>query len=92
MTIREVSAYLGMTEKEVIDLAENQVIPAYKVGGVYLRFRHDQVEEYKRAHRTTHKKQPVAFSDRLTDFWYFNDFYIFALIIIAVLIYFVVML
>ena len=92
LTIREVAALLGLTEKEVIDLAESEVIPAYKVGGVYLRFRRDQVEEYKRAHRPAHKKHPVAIAERLSDFWYFNDFYIFALIIIIVLVYCVIML
>ncbi len=48
LTIREVSLILNITEKEVIDLAENQVIPAYRIGGVYLRFKRQQIEEYKK--------------------------------------------
>ena len=48
LTIREVSLYLGISEKEVIELAESQTIPAYRVGGVYLRFKRQQIEEFKR--------------------------------------------
>lgn len=36
-TVRDVSIFLGISEKEVIDLAESGAIPAYKIGGVYLR-------------------------------------------------------
>ncbi|MBU1999085.1 MAG: helix-turn-helix domain-containing protein, partial [Candidatus Omnitrophica bacterium] len=47
LTVRDVSFLLGVSEKEVLDLAQNSSIPAYKVGGVYLRFKKDQVDEYK---------------------------------------------
>ena len=48
LTIREVSQILGILEKDVIALAENGEISAYKVGGVYLRFRPEQVEIYRK--------------------------------------------
>lgn len=88
LTIREVSSLLGLTEKQVIDLAEAGTIPAYKVGGVYLRFKREQVEEYRKGLKTGHKPQ-AKFSDTLADFFYFNDFYLLSALVIFALVYIV---
>ena len=88
LTVREVSNLLGISEKEVIDLAEAGVIPAYKVGGVYLRFRNDQVQEYRKslkAHTSHRHREKYPVNDRLSDFFYFNDFYILSAVLIFLL-------
>ena len=89
LTIRDVSLILGITEKEVIDLAESGKIPAYKIGGVYLRFKTDQLEEYRRSVQGTSpfaaSLQKYSLKDRIFDFFYFNDFYILAFLLIALL-------
>lgn len=89
LTIREVSLILGISEKEVIALAESQTIPAYRIGGVYLRFRRHQVEEYRKVIRPQiHKRNilhKISFADKLSDFFYFNDFYILSFIAVAVI-------
>lgn len=94
LTVREVSLILGISEKEVIDLAESGVMPAYKVGGVYIRFRKEQVESFRRTfeppvlHRQINAEaQP--FAEKVKDFFYFNDFYIFAATIIVLLVVFI---
>ena len=89
LTIREVSLMLGLTEKEVMDLAENGSIPAYKVGGVYLRFKPQQVEEFRKKNPQPiiHQAQKYFLKERILDFYYFNDFYIFSLILIFVLLF-----
>jgi excisionase family DNA binding protein len=93
LTVREVSIMLGVSEKAVLDLTENGVIPGYKVGGVYLRFKQEQVEQYKK--NQSHLKPKAAkgesesLGSRIHDFFYFNDFYIFALIFIILLGYLV---
>ncbi len=92
LAIREVAQYLNITEKEVIDLAERGLIPAYKVGGVYLRFKKEQIDGVR------HKIKPNAtlvsiqgnFSERLRDFVYHYDFYLLSLVIIGFLLYFIV--
>jgi excisionase family DNA binding protein len=92
LTIREVSSTLGLTEKQVIDLAEEGTIPAYKVGGVYLRFKREQIDEYKkvlRASRTPQKAGLIAVTDAIKDFFYFNDFYLLSGLVIFALIYIV---
>jgi excisionase family DNA binding protein len=89
LTIREVSLFLGISEKEVIDFAETQALPAYKIGGVYLRFKRHQVEEFKK-HLKPHLHKGSAllkasFAEKVSDFFYFNDFYILSSLIIAVI-------
>jgi len=89
LTIREVSQILGITEKEVIDLAESGKIPAYKIGGVYLRFKREQIEEFRKDSGLTYAKSDPSlrytFIDRLKDFFYFNDFYILSALIIILM-------
>jgi excisionase family DNA binding protein len=89
LTIRDASLLLGISEKEVIDLAENGVLPAYKVGGVYLRFKREQIEEFRKTYKQpAHKNispEKHAFKDSLLDFLYFNDFYILSCILIVLI-------
>ena len=86
LTIREVAEELGISEQEVIDLAEEGKMLAYKIGGVYLRFKPEHVQEAKRKiSRFTQAKTKTSFAERLQDFLYFNDFYIISAIIVVVL-------
>lgn len=89
LTVRDVSLILGISEKEVVDLAEKGAIPAYKIGGVYLRFKREQIQEYKKHTRALSSKPEAAqeypFKDKISDFFYFNDFYILAILIIVLL-------
>ncbi len=93
VTIREAAAILNISEREVIDLAESGKIPAYKIGGVYLRFKREQLEEVKRnLHLTGIKHYPqnkYSFGEKISDFFYFNDFYILSVILIAVIFLFI---
>ncbi|MBU1124750.1 MAG: helix-turn-helix domain-containing protein [Candidatus Omnitrophica bacterium] len=91
LTVRDVSILLDVSEKEIMDLAENGTLPAYKVGGVYLRFKKDQISEYRKSTRGHTRKSNASQKhsplDRISDFLYFNDFYILATVIIAVLLF-----
>lgn len=91
LSIREVSLILDITEKEVIQLAENQLIPAYRIGGVYLRFKRQQVDEYKKKIKAADSKSNLLegnlLKDRIIDFFYFNDFYILSVLIIIVIVF-----
>lgn len=89
LTIREAAQYLGITEKQVIDLSDKSIIPAYRVGGVYLRFKKEQLDEVKDRILPTKEEGDVeySFNDKLSDFFYYNDFYILSLLIISILIF-----
>ena len=86
LTVRDVARELGITEQEVINLAEEGKIPAYKIGGVYLRFKVEQIKEAKRKTPTLIKsKDRISLSEKFADFFYFNDFYILAAVIIILM-------
>ena len=89
LTVREVSLLLSVSEKEVLDLAETSAIPAYKVGGVYLRFKREQVLEYQKSLRPftakTKSSPKSPLQDKISDFFYFNDFYILSVGLIVLL-------
>jgi excisionase family DNA binding protein len=44
LTIQEVARYLKISEEEVKRLVDIGEIPAYKIGGTFLRFRKEQIE------------------------------------------------
>lgn len=89
ITIREASLYLGITERQVVELTEKGVIPAYKVGGAYLRFRKEQLDYIKEKIKPTieNNLQVYSFRDKVSDFFYYNDFYIFSFLVISILIF-----
>jgi len=93
LTVRDVAIILGVSEKDVLDLTEKGVIPGYKVGGVYLRFKKEQVDQYRKSQSLLLPKavpgESAGLGSRIHDFFYFNDFYIFALIFIILLGYLV---
>lgn len=91
LTIREVSQTLGILEKEVIALAESGEISAYKVGGVYLRFKPEQVEIYRKklALKADKGSNTQSKNEKIKDFWYFNDFYIVSIFIILAILFFI---
>lgn len=89
LTVRETAQYLGVTEGEVIDLTEKGTIPAYKVGGVYLRYTKEQLDTVKHKIKPASQEELTRYSlfEKLGDFMYYNDFYIFSLLFISLLIF-----
>ncbi len=89
INIIEKAEILGLTEKQVIDLSGEGKIPAYKIGGEFLRFRLDQIQSLKDHFRPEGEQQEQNFKEQLIDFFYFNDFYILTLIVILVILLFI---
>ncbi|MFH1246067.1 MAG: helix-turn-helix domain-containing protein [Candidatus Omnitrophota bacterium] len=96
LNLDEVCAYLNISEKELRLLVEKGKIPAYRLGGTILRFKKEQIDEIKKQGvpqlTETEKKAEVSAAagysrgERIKDFFYYNDFYIFAFIIIGILV------
>jgi len=84
LTTREVSQLLDISEKEVIDLANQGKIPAYRVGGEFLRFRQEEILKIKSKFK---KASSYSWREKISDFFYFNDFYIISLILISLLLW-----
>lgn len=92
LTVRDVALILGISEREVIDLTENGKLPAYKVGGVYIRFKREHVEAFRRAFQPPpgykdKESKENPFKDKVSDFFYFNDFYIVSFLIVIVILF-----
>lgn len=103
LTLKEVADFLQLSEEEVKDFVAQGKIPAYKLGGEFLRFKKDQIEALKdriqilkwksmqevRAVIKGKDKAVIKYSawERIRDFVYFNDFYIFAIVLIAILLF-----
>ena len=89
LTIRDASIILGISEREVMDSVDRGQLSAYKVGGVYLRFKHQHIEEFKKSFRPSKNKtdtpKKYSFNDKINDFFYFNDFYILSILIILLI-------
>lgn len=89
LTVREVAIVLNISEKEVMDLAQAGVIPAYKVGGVFLRFKKDQIHDYQKSvHPSlakTNLRKPTSLQEKISDFFYYYDFYILSGLLVFLL-------
>lgn len=48
LTIGEVAQHLGVSEEEVKRLVDIGEIPAYRIGGTFLRFRREQLEAIRK--------------------------------------------
>lgn len=92
INIREAAEYLDVGERRIKELVDAGEIPAYKIGGTFLRFRKSQLVIIKaslpgdaKALIPNQKSVPIHSSlDGIKDFFYFNDFYILSIIIIVV--------
>ena len=90
LTSQEAAGYLGISEDELNNLANSSQITAYKIGGIYTRFKVDDLEAYRKKGITKGgKKHSENTFDWIKDFFYFNDFYIYSSIAIIVILYFI---
>jgi len=88
LTFEEAAHYLGMPELELQKIAGKGKIPTYKIGGIYTRFKLEDLNLYRRKiPRKSGQKYPSSFSDSISDFFYFNDFYIYSGIAIVLILY-----
>jgi hypothetical protein len=104
LDIHQAAEILEVSEEELRQLAQRHQVPTHTVGGVFLRFKKADIDtleikwrierelfpDEKSLHE--HKglvRQETAF-EKISDFWYFNDFYIFCSLALFVLVYFII--
>ncbi|MBN1405441.1 MAG: helix-turn-helix domain-containing protein [Candidatus Omnitrophica bacterium] len=92
LNINEAARFLDKSEKEIKKLVENGALPAYQIGGIHLRFRLEQLKEFQKSPETlpVGSKSSNMALDNIRDFFYFNDFYIMAVAILAFLVFVIV--
>jgi len=89
LTLDEVKNYLEVEQQVLEKFIQDGALHAYKIGGVYIRFRKEEVLSLK--YDVLLKKNKtgpaISFGQRLWNFWRFNNFYIVSVFIIAALVY-----
>jgi len=68
LTIREVADYLKISEDEVKRLVDIGEVPAYRIGGSFLRFRKEQIDAIRSEIDEVEEKAPETARPRL-DRW-----------------------
>jgi excisionase family DNA binding protein len=97
LTLKEAAACLHLKEDEIRKLVSAGKIPAYHVGGMYLRFKEENIfalrakfggrqlhENFRKNDKTREINSPILSGIR--DFLYFNDFYIISAVLVAFLV------
>lgn len=103
LTLKEVADFLGLSEEGVKVFVAEGKIPAYRLGEGILRFKKGEIEALRERIEILKRKSSFedkaiaqgeykerikySFWDRIRDFVYFNNFYIFAGILIAILLF-----
>jgi len=89
ITVRETAQILAVSEKKVMDLIEGGNLQAYKIADQFLRLKRNEVVNMRSTGQVVSENVTHSYTsaERVRDFFYFNDFYLVALVIIGVLLY-----
>ena len=85
LTIEEVKQFLDAEQKELEKYIQEGKLHAYKIGGTYLRFRKEEVENLRFEIRPRKDRLPATGKSvwaHVVDFWRFNNFYIVSLLFV----------
>ncbi len=91
--IREAAAYLGIGERLLKEMVDSGKLPAYKIGGTFLRFKESQLliaksaikrEEETETPAVTEVSESGLMREKVRDFIYYNDFYILSVVVIFI--------
>jgi excisionase family DNA binding protein len=91
ITVRETSQILGISEKKVMDMIESQKLQAYRIADQFLRLKKSEVVSVRNSGHVINENVKFEYTqaERLSDFFYFNDFYIIALAVTLALLFFI---
>lgn len=89
ISVREAAQILGITEKKVMDLIDEGKLQAYKIANQFLRLKKNEINDLRNTGKVAAEVivHPYSTSERVRDFFYFNDFYLACAGIITILIF-----
>ena len=104
LDVHEAADLLDISEEELWNLAHEHQIPTHNIAGAFLRFRKDDIEQLKikwriqrelfpgRSRYFSHKStvKMAGMPEKISDFWYFNDYYVVCAALVIGLLYFIV--
>ncbi len=87
ITVRESAQVLGISEKKVMDMIETQKLQAYRIADQFLRLKKSEVLAIRNTGKIVNENVKFQYTqgERIQDFFYYNDFYIVSLMVIAAL-------
>jgi excisionase family DNA binding protein len=89
ITVRETAQMMAVSEKKVMDLIESGKLQAYKIADQFLRLKRNEVVNMISTGQVVSENVAHGYTanERMRDFFYFNDFYLMALVLIGILLY-----
>ena len=89
ISVRETAQILAINEKKVMDLIENGKLQAYRIADKFLRLKRADVLKLRNDGNVTkeHHHIPYTSAERVSDFFYYNNFYIFSSFLVLALLY-----
>lgn len=89
ISVREAAQILRVSERKIMELVDKKSLQAYRIAGQFIRFKKSDVLSLKNAGsiaaETTRYEYTQA--ERIKDFFYFNDFYIFSFLLFTIFLY-----
>ena len=89
ISVRETAQILGVSEKKVMDLIEEKSLQAYRIADKFLRLKKSEVFNLRNSNSVVKETSQISYttSERIKDFFYYNDFYLLSLGVILVLLF-----
>ncbi len=89
ISVREAGQLLGISEKKIMELSEENELKIYRIAGQFIRFKKSDVLAMKNAGSVVSESTHYEYtqSERIKDFFYFNDFYLISLGIVVFFLY-----
>ena len=89
ISVRETSQILGISEKKVMDLIESKKLEGYRIANQFLRLKKSDVMNLRNSGSVSNETTEFFYTagEKFKDFFYYNDFYLFSALLIAILLY-----
>ena len=89
ISVREAAQVLGVSEKKIMELAEETKLQAYRIAGQFIRFKRSDILGLKNTGAVVSESVSHEYTsaERFQDFFYFNDFYLISAAIICFFLY-----
>ena len=89
ISVREAAQILKVSEKKIMELAEQSKLQSYRIAGQFIRFKRNDVLGMKSTGLVAAENLHFEYTqgERIKDFFYFNDFYIVAAGIVIFFLY-----
>ena len=89
ISVRETAQILAITEKKVMDLIEEGKLQAYRIADKFLRLKRADVLTLRNDGNVVMETHQIPYTaaERVSDFFYYNNFYIFSSLLVLALLY-----